>query len=97
MSELGYRPFDCDNHYYEAEDAFTRHVPKNMRARCVQWAEIEGRNDLQAYLDERTARVPLGRRTDPAEMAELVVWLLLDAPEYVTAERLNGSGGLDRD
>ncbi len=41
--ELGYKPFDCDNHYYEAEDAFTRHVPKNMRARCVQWAEIEGR------------------------------------------------------
>ena len=41
--ELGYKPFDCDNHYYEAEDAFTRHVLKNMRARCVQWAEIEGR------------------------------------------------------
>jgi len=69
-----------------------------MQAKTEQMmAEIEGRNDLQAYLDERTARVPLGRRTDPAEMAELVVWLLLDAPEYVTAERLNGSGGLDRD
>jgi NAD(P)-dependent dehydrogenase (short-subunit alcohol dehydrogenase family) len=60
-------------------------------------AEIEGRNDLQSYLDERTARVPVGRRTEPAEMAELVIWLLLDAPDYVTAERLNGSGGLDRD
>ena len=69
-----------------------------MQAKTEQMmAEIEGRNDLQAYLDERTARVPLGRRTDPAEMAELVVWLLLDAPEYVTAERLNGSGRLDRD
>ena len=43
MSELGYKPFDCDNHYYESHDAFTRHVPKNMRARCVQWAEIDGR------------------------------------------------------
>ena len=42
MSELGYRPFDCDNHYYEALDAFTRHVPKNMQPRCVQWAEING-------------------------------------------------------
>ena len=41
--ELGYTPFDADNHYYEALDAFTRHVPKNMQARCVQWAEIEGR------------------------------------------------------
>jgi predicted TIM-barrel fold metal-dependent hydrolase len=35
--------FDCDNHYYEALDAFTRHVPRPMQPRCVQWAEIEGR------------------------------------------------------
>ena len=41
--DLGYQPFDCDNHYYEARDAFTRHVPKAMQRRCVQWAEIEGR------------------------------------------------------
>lgn len=43
MTDLGYLPFDCDNHYYESHDAFTRHVPKNMRRRCVQWAEIDGR------------------------------------------------------
>jgi len=43
MTELGYTPFDADNHYYEAEDAFTRHVPPAMQARCVQWAEINGR------------------------------------------------------
>ena len=41
--ELGHRPFDADNHYYEAPDAFTRHVPKAMQPRCVQWAEINGR------------------------------------------------------
>jgi hypothetical protein len=41
--DLGYKPFDADNHYYEAEDAFTRHVPKAMQPRCVQWAEIDGR------------------------------------------------------
>ncbi|MCA9503489.1 MAG: amidohydrolase family protein [Spirochaetaceae bacterium] len=41
--DLGYQPFDCDNHYYEARDAFTRHVPKQMQRRCVQWAEIDGR------------------------------------------------------
>ena len=34
--------FDADNHYYEAHDAFTRHVPKNMRHRCVDWVEFEG-------------------------------------------------------
>lgn len=43
VQELGYRPFDADNHYYEALDAFTRHVPKAMQPRCVQWAEIDGR------------------------------------------------------
>ncbi|MFZ1865420.1 MAG: hypothetical protein WAU39_14435, partial [Polyangiales bacterium] len=32
--------FDCDNHLYEAEDAFTRHVPPGMRHRCVQWVQI---------------------------------------------------------
>ena len=40
---LPYPAFDADNHYYEALDAFTRHVPKQMQGRCVQWAEIEGR------------------------------------------------------
>ena len=43
MALLGYPAFDCDNHYYEAPDAFTRHVPKAMQPRCVQWAEIDGR------------------------------------------------------
>jgi predicted TIM-barrel fold metal-dependent hydrolase len=35
--------FDADNHYYEAEDAFTRHLDPALGARCVQWAEIDGR------------------------------------------------------
>ena len=37
------RIFDCDNHYYEAPDAFIRHVPLEMQPRCVQWAEVGGR------------------------------------------------------
>ena len=43
MPELDYLPFDADNHYYEAPDAFTRHVPAEWQARCVQWCEINGR------------------------------------------------------
>ena len=42
-SPLDYLAFDADNHYYEALDAFTRHVPKKMQKRCVQWATINGR------------------------------------------------------
>jgi predicted TIM-barrel fold metal-dependent hydrolase len=43
MNDLGYRPFDCDNHYYEALDAFTRHLDPKLGPRVLQWAEIEGR------------------------------------------------------
>jgi len=43
MEELGYQPFDCDNHYYEALDAFTRHLAKSDGPRCVQWCQIDGR------------------------------------------------------
>jgi len=63
----------------------------------AELARIEGRNDVEAFLAERTRRVPLGRRAEIAEVAATVVWLALDAPAYVTAERLNASGGLDRD
>lgn len=53
--------------------------------------------DLEAFKRERTARIPPGRRTDPVEMAVSIVWLALDAPPYMTAARLNVTGGLDRD
>ncbi len=38
--------FDSDNHYYEAEDAFTRHIPRALAKRCVQWADVGGRRRL---------------------------------------------------
>jgi hypothetical protein len=38
--------FDSDNHYYEALDCFTRHIPKSMASRCMQWADIDGRKRL---------------------------------------------------
>ena len=61
------------------------------------FCRLDGRSDLEAYKAERTARIPLGRRSDPEEIARSVVWLALDAPDYMTAERLNVSGGLDKD
>src|SRR5205823_14439259 len=63
-----------------------------QRVTETELARIEGRSDLQAFLDERTRRIPLGRRAEIAEVAAGVVWLCLDAPDYVTAERLNLSG-----
>ena len=44
--ELGFAAFDCDNHYYEAPDAFTRYLDPAYRKRGMQWAEIDGRKRL---------------------------------------------------
>ncbi len=46
MAQLPYEIFDGDNHYYEAEDAFTRHLDKRMRRRCMDWALVNGRKEL---------------------------------------------------
>ncbi len=46
MIDLPYQIFDGDNHYYEAEDAFTRHIDPKMQRRCMQWAELNGRRRL---------------------------------------------------
>jgi NAD(P)-dependent dehydrogenase (short-subunit alcohol dehydrogenase family) len=61
------------------------------------FCRLEGRTDLDKFREERTARIPLGRRTAPEEMAKTVEWLVIDAPDYMTAGRLNVTGGLDRD
>jgi hypothetical protein len=41
-----YRLFDADNHYYEAEDAFTRHGDDEVR-RFVRWVS-EGKRRANA-------------------------------------------------
>lgn len=46
MLERPNRAFDADNHYYEATDAFIRHVDRRMRSRCMRWAEIDGKQRL---------------------------------------------------
>ena len=46
MTDLDFLAFDCDNHYYEAEDAFTRHIDPQFRKRAMQWAEVDGRRRL---------------------------------------------------
>ena len=40
VQKLGYQPFDGDNHYYEAEDAFTRHLDPKHGQRVIQWCQI---------------------------------------------------------
>jgi predicted TIM-barrel fold metal-dependent hydrolase len=45
-ASVDYTTFDADNHYYEATDAYTRHIDKAMAKRAMQWAEINGRQRL---------------------------------------------------
>jgi predicted TIM-barrel fold metal-dependent hydrolase len=42
---VDYGLYDADEHYYEAEDALTRHLPRQYR-HAVRWADIEGRRTL---------------------------------------------------
>jgi predicted TIM-barrel fold metal-dependent hydrolase len=46
MADLPFLLFDADNHYYEAEDAFTRHIDPRMKKRCMNWANLNGRKEL---------------------------------------------------
>ena len=71
-------------------------TPLQERTEAI-FCQLEGRDDLAAYKAERTARIPLGRRSDPEEMAAMVVWLATEAPAYMTGARLNVTGGLDKD
>jgi len=42
---IDYALYDADEHYYEAEDALTRHLDRAHRG-LVRWAEVEGRRTL---------------------------------------------------
>ncbi len=46
MAEIDFKAFDADNHYYEAVDAFTRHIDPRLAKRAMQWAEISGKQRL---------------------------------------------------
>jgi predicted TIM-barrel fold metal-dependent hydrolase len=58
--------FDADNHYYEALDAFTRHLDPALGPRCVQWSEIDGRK--YHVLGGRVSKAVTNPTFDPIAM-----------------------------
>jgi len=46
VSDVDFKGFDCDHHYYEAEDAFTRYIDPLMSKRAMQWASVNGKQRL---------------------------------------------------
>ena len=67
LDELGHPVFDADNHYYEALDAFTRHLDPRLGPRCVQWADFDGRK--YQVVGGRVARVVSNPTFDPIAKA----------------------------
>src|SRR6478736_3868302 len=59
--------FDADNHYYEALDAFTRHLDPRLGPRCVQWCDIDGRK--YQVVGGRVSRVVNNPTFDPIAKA----------------------------
>ena len=45
FTELPYKVFDCDFHFYETADAFTRYLPKEYQG-LVRLANIDGRTKM---------------------------------------------------
>lgn len=88
MADLGYLPFDCDNHYYESHDAFTRHVPKNMQRRCVQWAEIDGRK--RHIVGGRVANAVSNPTWNPIAKPGAISAYLRGNPDKLRPEELMG-------
>jgi predicted TIM-barrel fold metal-dependent hydrolase len=79
MIPLEYAPFDCDNHYYEALDAFTRHVDPAWAPRCLQWAEIDGRR--YHVIGGRVARAVVNPTFDPVAKAGALAGYFRGNPE----------------
>ena len=67
MTEIGFAAFDGDNHYYEAIDAFTRHLDPQLGPRIVQWAEIDGRK--YHVIAGKVSRAVVNPTFDPVSLA----------------------------
>jgi predicted TIM-barrel fold metal-dependent hydrolase len=67
VEDLPHLAFDADNHYYEALDAFTRHLDPKLGPRCVQWSEIDGRK--YHVVGGRVSRAVVNPTFDPIAKA----------------------------
>jgi len=65
--ELDHPVIDADNHYYEALDAFTRHLDPAWSDRCVRWCEMDGRR--YQVLGGRVSRAVTNPTFDPIAKA----------------------------
>ncbi len=77
-----------------AREVATEGVQVNGVAPGLIDTEIHTRAGDPARLARITAAIPMGRPGDATEIADVVVWLLLDAPDYLHGATIPVSGGL---
>ena len=83
--------FDADNHYYEALDAFTRHLDPALGPRVIQWAEIGGRR--YHVLGGRVSRAVSNPTFDPVAPAGTLVDYFRGNPQGRPMHELMGTPG----
>ena len=71
---------------------------EGIRVNAVSPGVVETRLHADAGAADRLERLasltPVGRHGQPTEVAQVVEWLLLDAPDYITGSNFEIAGGL---
>ncbi len=88
VPSAGSSVFDADNHYYEAIDAFTRHLDPALGPRVIQWVEIDGRH--YHSLGGRVSRAVTNPTFDPVSPAGALFDYFRGNPDGVPMHQLMG-------
>ena len=94
MADLGYPIYDADNHLYEQEDCFTRHLDKDTAREAVAWVEVKGRKKL-AVCGTLTNYIPNPTFEVVASPGSLVPWHRGDNPDGKSIKELFAAGALE--
>ncbi|HVB91553.1 MAG TPA: amidohydrolase family protein [Acidimicrobiales bacterium] len=89
MHSIDTAVFDADNHYYEALDAFTRHLNPADGPRVIQWVEVGGRK--YHALGGRISRAVTNPTFNPVSPAGSLVDYFRGNPEGRPMHELMGT------
>ncbi len=94
MADLGYPTYDADNHLYEKEECFTRHLPKEIAREAIAWVEVKGRKKL-AVCGKITDYIPNPTFEVVATPGSLVPWHRGINPDGKSIREMFAAGALE--